>query len=251
MVSSLKKKVYIEPKKLTEHVYLVGGPSLSHFYDCNVYLIDGRPFECVLIDSGCGLGTEAVLKNIREAGFDLGQVSCVVNTHCHYRHAGGNSKLNKLLGYCEVIIHELDAPAVERGDSILTGADMYRQKFEPCKVNIRDYTSDIAVMKLMGFGDKLWISAGDIELATIHTPGHTPGSMTIYGKIDNANVLFAGDIDGPFRKEWDSNIEAWKQSIIQLLELDLDIICAGHIIVKDEPKKWLESLLRSAGERTM
>lgn len=52
-------------RKLSDHVYLVGGPSLSHSYDCNVYLIDGRPFECVLIDSGCGLGTEEVLKNIR------------------------------------------------------------------------------------------------------------------------------------------------------------------------------------------
>lgn len=142
-----------------------------------------------------------------------------------------------------MIIHELDAPAVEREDSILTGADMYRQKFEPCNVNIRVYTTDTHVMKLMGFGDKLWISVGDIELATIHTPGHTPGSMSVYGKIDGIKTLFAGDINGPLRKEWGSNAESWSKSLQLLLELDVERIYLGHEIVIRKPKKWLRGLI--------
>jgi len=230
--------------RLSNHVYLVGGKTLSHVFDCNVYLIDGRPKECVLVDSGTGLETGKILKNIEEAGFDLGQVSAVVNTHCHYCHAGGNFQLNKRLGYVEIIIHELDAPAVEKGDAKLTGASLYAGEFEPCEVNVRVYTSDTNAMKLLGFGDRLWISAGSFELATVHLPGHTPGSMGMYGKIDEVQMLFAGDINGPFQKEWGSNVEDWRASVQHLLKLEIDRMYLGHEMVNEKPKEWLKSLFR-------
>jgi len=235
-------------EKLSEHLYLVGSPNLSHPLDCNVYLIDGRPTECVLIDSGCGLGIERLLKNIEEMGFDLGLIAAVVNTHCHYRHAGRNYRLNKLLGYCEVIIHELDAPTVEKGDSTLTGADFYGQRFEPCEVNVRAFTTNTEAMKLMGFGTKLLISAGDVEFAVIHTPGHTPGSMSIYGELDGSKILFTGDIDSPLRKERGSEIEMWKKTMANILKLDIDRIYAGHQIITAKPKKWLRSLLKKRAQ---
>ena len=229
--------------QLSDHVYLVGGKVLSHPLDCNVYLIDGRPQECVLVDSGTGLGVDMILQNVKEAGFDLGQVSAVVNTHCHYRHAGGNFQLNKHLGYAEVIIHELDATAVETGKSDLTGANRYGEKFEPCQVDVRVCTSDMEAMKTLGFGDSLWISAGDFELATIHAPGHTPGSMCLYGKIDGRQMLFAGDVGGQLRKEWGSNGENQRSSILNLLELEIDRIFAGHEAVTEKPRRWFENLL--------
>jgi glyoxylase-like metal-dependent hydrolase (beta-lactamase superfamily II) len=229
--------------QLSEHVFLVGGKVSSHPLDCNVYLIDGRPQECVLVDSGTGLGVDVILQNVKEAGIDLGQVSAVVNTHCHYRHAGGNFQLNKRLGYAEVIIHELDAMAVETGDSDLTGANRYGEKFMPCQVNVRVCTSDMEPMKTLGFGDRLWISAGDFELATIHAPGHTPGSMCLYGKIDGRQMLFAGDVGGQLRKKWGSNGEDWRSSILNLLQLKIDCIFSGHDVVTENPREWFENLL--------
>lgn len=56
-------------RKITEHVYLVGCPDLAHELDCNVYLVDGTPYELVLIDSGCGLGVKKILENIENWGF--------------------------------------------------------------------------------------------------------------------------------------------------------------------------------------
>jgi len=230
-------------QKLSEHLYLVGGPGLSHPLDCNVYLIDGRPTECILVDSGCGLGTERLLKSIEEIGFDIGLVAAVVNTHRHYRHSGGNFRLNKMLGYCEVIIHELDAPAVETGDPRLTGADFYGQRFEPCEVNIRAYRSDTEAMGLMGFGTQLSVSAGDAEFAVIHTPGHTPGSMSLYGELDSLKILFAGDIASPLREERGSQAETWRKTVNHLLQLDADRMYLGHQIVATKPKQWLQGLL--------
>jgi glyoxylase-like metal-dependent hydrolase (beta-lactamase superfamily II) len=227
--------VFMDSQKVAEHVYRVGGSDLSHELDCNVYTLDGTT-ELFLIDSGCGLGTKKIIENIEKLGFNTEQLSGVVNTHCHYRHAGGNAKLNQLLGYCEVITHELDAPAIEMGDPKLTGASYYGSKFEPSRVDVRIFAEDDGSMK--------WrFDVGDFEIRPIPTPGHTPGSMAVYGKIDNVNVLFAGDIDGSFRQEWNSDLESWKKSVRHLLELDLDLICAGHLVVKEKPKEWLRSLL--------
>ena len=234
-------------KRLLEHLYLVGSPSLSHSLDCNVYLIDGRPTECVLVDSGCGLGVANILENIKEIGIDLGLVSAVVNTHCHFRHAGGNHRLNQMLGYCEVIIHELDAKAVETGDSVLTGTNFYGQRFEPCEVNVQAYTDNTEAMKAAGFGNQLLISAGETEFKVISTPGHTPGSMSLYGELDGSNVLFVGDIDRPGR-EGDFNISDWRKPVNKLLELDVNKIYAGHEIVETKPRQWLENLQKKRTE---
>lgn len=46
--------------RLSDHIYLVGGKGLSHPLDCNVYLIDGRPQECVLVDSGTASGVNII-----------------------------------------------------------------------------------------------------------------------------------------------------------------------------------------------
>ena len=231
-------------ERLSEHLYLVGNSNLSHPLDCNVYLVDGRPTECVLIDSGCGLGVDKILQNIREIGVDLGLVSAVVNTHCQYRHAGGNFRLDKMLGSCEVIIHELDAPAVEQGDPSLTGAGLYNQRFDPSRVDVRAYTDRNGSMKQMGFGDKLWISAGNFEFTVIHTPGHTPGSITVFGELDGSKVLFSGDADRAPTKKDSGNEDAWKRSLEKLRDLDVETICAGHQVVKEEPKKWLMNSLK-------
>jgi glyoxylase-like metal-dependent hydrolase (beta-lactamase superfamily II) len=230
--------------RLSDHVYMVGGKGLSNHVDCNVYLIDGRPQECVLVDSGTAHGGDAILHNIEEAGFDVGQIAAVVNTHCHYCHSSGNFQLNKRLGYIEVIIHELDALAVESGDPILTGANLHGSTFERCEVNVRVCTSDMKPMKSLGFGDRLLISAGDFDLVPIHTPGHTPGSMCLYGKIDGNQILFAGDIgENKLRKEWNSNAESSYSSISTLCKLDIDRLYTGHQVIKHKPRKWLESLL--------
>jgi glyoxylase-like metal-dependent hydrolase (beta-lactamase superfamily II) len=236
-------------KKLSEHLYLVGSPNLSHSLDCNVYLIDGRPRECVLVDSGCGLGVANILRNTEEIGVNLGLVSAVVNTHCHFRHAGGNFRLNQMLGYCEVIIHELDTKAVETGDSVLTGADFYGQRFEPCEVNVQAYTDNTKIMKAAGFGTQLMISAGETEFTVTHTPGHTPGSMVIHGELDGSKVLFAGDIDRLGKRGFD--IMDWRKSVNKLLELDADKIYAGHEIMKTEPRRWLESLRKKGAEASL
>lgn len=222
--------------KIAEKVYLVGSKNLSHPLDCNIYFIDGSPRECVLVDSGSGLGVSRILKNIKTLGFDLGLVSAVVNTHCHYRHAGGNAELNELLGYCEVIVHELDARPIETGDPVATKSSSYGKIFNPCRVDVRIFEEEDGPMKWL-------VGVGDYDLVPKHCGGHTPGSTAFYGDVHGQKILFLGDLDSLSKYAGNSEISRWKKALHYFLNLDVEIICAGHKIIKRKAKEWLEKLL--------
>ena len=53
----------------------------------------------------------------------------------------------------------------------------------------------------------------------LHTPGHTPGSISLYLDREEKRVLFGQDIHGPFHAAFGSDIEEWKKSMQVLLAL--------------------------------
>ncbi len=104
--------------QLSEDVYLVGsgalGFDLTDPFDCHVYLIDGGD-ELALVDTGAGLGHDAILANIAAHGFDPGRLRAVLLTHAHADHAGGAARLYLELGL-SVAASPLAADRVRRGD---------------------------------------------------------------------------------------------------------------------------------------
>jgi glyoxylase-like metal-dependent hydrolase (beta-lactamase superfamily II) len=115
-----------------------------------------------------------------------------------------------------VIAHALDAAVMEKGDSIRTAADWYRMQFPPTPV---DY-------KLNEVREVLKFEKG--EILCLHTPGHTPGSISIILDRDGKRVLFGQDIHGPFSASFGSDLAAWRKSMGILLGLKADILCEGH-----------------------
>jgi glyoxylase-like metal-dependent hydrolase (beta-lactamase superfamily II) len=107
-------------------------------------------------------------------------------THAHPDHAGSARELAIMTG-AEVYAHELDAP-------FLTG--------HKCMASEKGFWMCRAVL---GAGNKMGIlnpppvdkvqslCDGDVlgSLEVIHTPGHTPGSISLWAKEQNA--LFCGD----------------------------------------------------------
>ena len=57
--------------RLEKGIYMVaggsGGPGISNFKDCNVYLVEGER-DAFLIDGGSGMDTGRIIENIRETG---------------------------------------------------------------------------------------------------------------------------------------------------------------------------------------
>jgi glyoxylase-like metal-dependent hydrolase (beta-lactamase superfamily II) len=217
-----------EPYEVSEKIYLVGSSEITDTRDCSVYLLDLG--ELVLIDAGAGPSAFSIIRNIERVGRDPSRLSAVLVTHCHVDHSGGARFFQQECG-ARIIMHEQDAGAVERGDSIMTAAHWYNLHFEPTRIDVKVH------------GEQESFSFGEHSLVCLHTPGHTPGSLSVYLDLEGKRVLFGQDIHGPFHPDFGSDLAAWRASMERLLALDADVLCEGHFGVY-EPKERVASYIR-------
>ena len=178
----MEKERKREPRKISDHIWRVSGPDLTDPRDCASYLLDLG--ELVLIDSGSGIHLDRLVRNIERAGFDPAKVSTIILTHCHFDHMGGGFRYREQFG-SRLVMHALDAELVEAGDQRLTAAFCFNVYLEPFFVDLKLY------------GEEEQLTIGGSRLNLLHTPGHTPGSISVYLDIDGKKVLFAQDIGAP------------------------------------------------------
>jgi glyoxylase-like metal-dependent hydrolase (beta-lactamase superfamily II) len=223
-------------KRIWADVYEIGGASLTDPRDCAVYMIVNSLGESVLIDSGAGPSATLIERIIQDTGFDPKKVVALVLTHGHIDHIGGAAAIKKLSG-CKVIAHQGDADAIEGENPKKTAAEWYGLEYEPVKIDDvlkEDYESR---------------RFDDLELHLLHTPGHTPGSISAYIDRREKRILFGQDIHGPFDpKTFGSNEDQWRMSMRKLQALNADILCEGHFGVyqgRDNVNRYIEHYLES------
>ena len=136
-------------------------------------------------------------------------------------------------------MHKLDADVVERGDDRMTAAHWYGVRFSPLPIDV----------KLTGAEERIDFSGQ--EIVCLHTPGHTPGSMSVYLDRGGKRVLFGQDIHGPFLTEFGANMSHWRRSMENILALKADILCEGHFGIyqpNDKVTDYIERYLEEYGE---
>jgi hydroxyacylglutathione hydrolase len=97
----------------------------------------------------------------------------IINTHGHFDHVAGNLAIRHATG-ARLLIHELDAPML--GSDKLNGAVMVGFPYTPVAQD--GFLTDGQV-----------ITIGQQTLTVLHTPGHTPGGVSLVGE----GVVFSGD----------------------------------------------------------
>jgi glyoxylase-like metal-dependent hydrolase (beta-lactamase superfamily II) len=196
-------------KEIIKDVYHVGDSG------CSVYLVNTNSEEgLVLID--CGMSIE-LIKKISKLGLNPRDIRHCFLTHFHIDHTAACSDLKTLNKQVKFYAHDLDANAIEeKGHDIKTAASWYGVDYKPIRLERR----------LKGNLEKTRL--GLYEFQCIHTPGHTPGSISILVEVDTTKVLFGQDIHGPFYKSFGSNLDDYQNSMQKLLELKADILCEGH-----------------------
>jgi hydroxyacylglutathione hydrolase len=109
----------------------------------------------------------------------LNKIKYIVNTHSHVDHVMGNAEMVKKTG-AKIVIHEKDAPFLTRTPSDLL--NVFRATQSP--------PADMTVKE----GDV--IQVGKVGLKVIHTPGHSPGGMSLFvdGMVFTGDSLFVGSV---------------------------------------------------------
>jgi glyoxylase-like metal-dependent hydrolase (beta-lactamase superfamily II) len=218
-------------------LFLVAGPDLTDPRDAMAYLVeDGQ--DLALIDAGAGPSYPRIVENIQAAGLDPARLKLVVATHAHVDHVGGLAAFARDHGPV-IAAHEQDAWALETADPLYTAARAYGLRLEPVEV----------ALKLQGRVSRL--ALGESELVCWHTPGHTPGSLSVVLDRDGKRYLFGQDIHGPFLPAFRSDLVQWRASMARLLALKADVLCEGHYGVfrgADQVARFIQDFLDQNAE---
>ena len=183
--------------------------------DSNCYLIDD-----ILIDTGTGMDKGYLHQKIKECDVYPDDISMIVNTHCHFDHAGGNY----LFPDAKVAIHEKDAPYVENENDPMTVGFLFGKSLERNDVDL-----------ILKEKDKI----ADFEV--LHSPGHTPGGISLW----DGEVLISGDTvfaNGGFGRVdmVGGDIGEMGDSFKKLQELDVKYLLPGHGPWTDQGKRHIE-----------
>ena len=241
--------------RLSDRVYLVGGGSLgfgiSHELDCHVYLVDGGS-EMALIDAGCGMDIEPIVKNIRFDGLDPSKLKYVVLTHAHSDHAGAAAMWREQFSVTFAASREA-AEYVRKGDEEkISLAVAKRGGFYP-----QDYVFHACPVE-WELDEGCTFQVGDLSLRCLDTPGHCSGLISLLLEEGGKSLLFCGDTVFHGGKilmtnVWDCNLRDYVNSIRKLARLKsmrccrdiLPSLCrmAGHIF-KKPGTRWKNSPCR-------
>jgi glyoxylase-like metal-dependent hydrolase (beta-lactamase superfamily II) len=142
-----------------------------------------------LVDCGYRFGASRRIRaGLAAIGRDISDVQRIVLTHAHSDHAGSAAALVAATGVEGVTLHHDDAGYARRGqspprDPAFNGPSWLR------RVNDRlNAYPPVTVAGTLDDGDTLSVAGG---LQVVHTPGHTPGHVSLLH--ETSGVLITGD----------------------------------------------------------
>ncbi len=175
----------------------------------NTYVIgDEATRQAIVVDPGDE--PDRIIDIIRDKNL---QVHSVICTHTHFDHVGAVGDIRKATG-AKILIHKDDLKV-----------------YETAKDQAAFWGYDIDdIPEPDGFIDEGdVIEAGNLKFKVMHTPGHSPGGICLYGEgiLLSGDTIFKGSVG---RTDFPGgSMEELKKSFRRLLNLPQDTkIYSGH-----------------------
>lgn len=194
----------------------------------NVFLLTSGSTN-ILIDTSVSLMWGMLQKRLRS--LEVNTIDYLIITHAHFDHAA-NASLIKAKFNPTVIVQKVEAEYLATGDNIIPNGSnpvtrflmnqigkriFKRFRYNPCEYN--NVVNDYLDLNQFGFNACL-----------IHTPGHTPGSMSLIIDDEIALVgdtmfgVFPRSIFPPFVLDPEEMIRSWGK----LLETPCSLFLPSH-----------------------
>jgi len=145
-------------------------------FGTNSYLVeDEDSHDAVIIDSN--LEPDLIVEVAKSRGAN---VRAILLTHTDLDHIAGLHELREAFGDVPVAVHDAEREVVAEGKAL-------RREFGPIATQV-DNVATLAEGRPY--------RAGTLEFEVLHTPGHSPGGVTlkIDGYLFTGDALFAGSI---------------------------------------------------------
>lgn len=209
-------------RRLAEGVYRLESTGFV-----NAYLIVGDR-DLTLVDAGPERRFPDIVAELKANGYSFNDVGRVVVTHAHADHAGGLYPLLEARPV-KVFAHPAEAPVLAR-----------RERTAPLSAPLGGLLY-AAFDRVLGRGpvdstlpaDSGTPVRGLPQWQVLHTPGHTPGSISLYEPV--RQILLCGDAlavsDGKVRAvpDWLHHDPALaRKTVVMLGKMDVDILGCGH-----------------------
>ncbi|WP_284645959.1 MBL fold metallo-hydrolase [Paenibacillus silviterrae] len=195
----------------------------------NAYLLRG-PDGCVLVDAGIPASEQKIGRALAKERLTFKDIKLIIITHAHVDHAGSAARLRELTG-APILAHEDDAKHYNREEEMTfcpTGrfarlffkTGFIRQPYE-------GFTPDLLVsgkqpVDLQRFG---------VPGTATHTPGHTPGSISVELESNDAMVgdlLASGILLGGIMRKNHAIRPPFEDDPHRVAEELLGLLSSGH-----------------------
>lgn len=203
------------------------------FPSANSIIVHGQ--QPLLIDTGFLTDQDRTEQFLKDAGIQPTQLQCVINTHAHSDHVGGNHWLQSTFGV-PIATHGWSAHAINRRAKESCSAEWLDQPVPAYHIN-----------KILHEGDE--ISTGAVRLMVLHTPAHTLDHIALYDRVSQTliagDVLQEGDIGwlNPFH-EGISTLDRAIEVLERLATLPLRAVFGGHGGIITKPDESIRESIR-------
>jgi glyoxylase-like metal-dependent hydrolase (beta-lactamase superfamily II) len=186
--------------KISSHVHSIDG--LDHpipAVGIVPYLIEEQPDDLTLIDTCFASELPKLKTYVADSGFEIKNVKRIILTHVHPDHIEAANEIKKLTGakifsYWSEAAYLAQNPKYEGPPS----HDGYLSLLQKFGVNMEDIIKKFGPMHLEPIIVDEQLNDNDTIVGTnlqvIHTPGHTPGHISLfhrkYGIVFGADFLF-------------------------------------------------------------